>query len=457
VLRSINPATGEGVGEIEATPVGDVPGFVERARRAQPAWAALGPEGRAAVLREAAGPIREAAADVGRLLTREMGKPLREATGEVASTAAGLAQELAEMAEALAPEVIDDGQTRSTLYHDPFGVAAVITPWNFPFLMPHWMVLPALMAGNAVLLKPSELTPLTGQAYADLLNRVLPPGVLQVVQGDEAQGKALVQADVDLIAFTGSREAGKQILAAASRDLKRVVLELGGKDPLVVLGDADLDRAAKFAARNAFRNAGQVCVSTERIYVEAPVADRFLEKLVAAADALRVGDGLAPDTDVGPMVSAGQRDKVVAQVREALARGARLLRGSAEPRGNFLEPMVLTDVPPDLPVAREETFGPVVCVFRVADEDEAVRQANDSPFGLGAVVFGGEQRAAGVARRLAAGMIGINRGPGGAVGTPWVGARQSGYGFHKSRDGHRQFAQTRVISADRPRAGGGGG
>jgi acyl-CoA reductase-like NAD-dependent aldehyde dehydrogenase len=353
------------------------------------------------------------------------------------------------MAAALAPEVLEDEHVRTTVYRDPFGVCAAITPWNFPMSMPHWMVLPSLMAGNTVVLKPSEKTPLVGQAYADVLNEVLPAGVLQVVHGDEAQGKALVAADVDLVAFTGSRAAGAAILGAAAPKLKRVVLELGGKDPLVVLADADLDRAAKFAVRNSFRNAGQVCVSTERIYVHESIADAFVARLVEGARALRVGGGTEAKVDVGPMVDARQKEVVARQVDDAVSRGARVAWRSERTDGNFLGPIVLTDVTHDMAVMRDETFGPVACVMRVRDADEAVRLANDTPYGLGAVVFGAPDTAAAVARRLDAGMIGVNQGVGGADGSPWVGAKQSGYGFHSGKEGHRQFAQVRIVSTTR--------
>jgi acyl-CoA reductase-like NAD-dependent aldehyde dehydrogenase len=447
MLQSRNPATGEVIGEVPVTPVSEIAAIVARARRAQPAWAALGAAGRAERLAPLAGLVRAKTDELAALLTREMGKPLREAKGEVQSIADGLEHELAEIAAALAPEELDDGRTRSTIFHDPFGVCAAITPWNFPIAMPHWMVFPALAAGNAVVLKPSEETPLVAQAYADLVTSCLPDDVLIVVHGDEQQGKALVLSDVDLIAFTGSRAAGKHIMAAAAGGLKRVILELGGKDPLVVLPDADVDKAAVFAARNSFRNAGQVCVSTERIYVDRSIADRFLARLVAETSSWKTGDGRDEATRVGPMINARQRDHVARQIDAAIAQGATLAAGGAR-RGPFLEPVVLTGVTHEMDIAREETFGPVACVTITDTIDEAVRLANDTPYGLGAVVFGGAT-AADVARRLTAGMVGINQGVYGARGTPWVGARESGYSFHSSRDGHRNFTQTRVVS--RPR------
>ncbi|HWM86934.1 MAG TPA: aldehyde dehydrogenase family protein, partial [Kofleriaceae bacterium] len=239
-------------------------------------------------------------------------------------------------------------------------------------------------------------------------------------------------------------------LAAAADRLKRVILELGGKDPLIVLDDADLERAARFAARNSFRNAGQVCVATERIYVSEKVADAFIDRLVAETDKFATGSGLDPATRVGPMVSAEQRDRVLRLIDQAVSMGAKVASGGIGHHGNFVIPTVLVGVKPDMAIASEETFGPVACVSVVRDEEEAVELANRTRFGLGAVVFGGDpERTDGVARRLQAGMIGINQSVGGAKGSPWVGARESGYGFHSSRDGHRQFTQTRVVSQPR--------
>jgi acyl-CoA reductase-like NAD-dependent aldehyde dehydrogenase len=444
-LRSYDPATGAVVGEVPLTAVDAVPEIVARARAAQPAWAELGARGRADLLAETAETFAARVDRHAALITAEMGKPLKEAAAEARSLGSGLARELDEIVEALEPEIHDDGRAHSTVYRDPLGVVGAITPWNFPMSMPSWMLIPSLATGNAVVFKPSEETPLCGQAYADVLREVLPPDVLIVVHGADDVGKAIVRSDVDMIAFTGSREAGKHIMREASGTLKRIVLELGGKDPMIVLDDADLEKAAKFAAHNSFRNAGQVCVSTERIFVVDSVADEFEKALSAVAAAMSVGP---PDSgaDVGPMVNARQRDHVLAQVEAAVSSGAKVLAGGGH-RDNYVTPTVLTGVEDHMDVAREETFGPVACVTRVGSVDEAVARANSTEFGLGAVVFGrDEAKTAAVARRLTAGMIGINRSVGGVAGTPWVGARQSGFGFHKSRDGHRQFTQTRVVT-----------
>ncbi len=445
-LRSINPYDQSEVGRVTVTPAAGVSQVINRAHQAQPAWGTLSLEQRRDAMRPLGKLLRDRADEFARLITQEMGKPINEAKGEIAATIGGFDHELDAIVEAISPEQLDDGTTKSTIYYDPFGVCACITPWNFPVMMIHWLVVPALMAGNAVILKPSEETPVTAQRYADLLTDLLPPDVLQVVHGRDDQGKALVAGEVDLICFTGSREAGKHIMASASSGLKRMILELGSKDPLIVLEDADVKAAARFAAGNSFRNAGQVCVSTERIYVPDSIAGPFMDELVKASGEIVIGDGLDEATALGPMVNAGQRDHVLKQVDEAVAQGAQVAFGHTGHHHNFVMPTVLTAVTHDMDIARTETFGPVACIITVADEHEAVDKANDTEFGLGAVVFGEPEHANRVARQLNAGMIGVNKSVGGACGAPWVGARQSGYGYHASRDGHRQFCQPRVVS-----------
>ena len=445
-LVSINPATGEEVGRVTVTAVSAFPAIVEVARRAQPGWGEKSLAERAALLRPFGDALVAASEEMGSLLTREMGKPLSQGIGEARHCGTSLPGTLDELIDALSSEPISDEQVSSTMVFDPLGVCAAITPWNFPLSMPHCTVIPALMAGNSVVLKPSEKTPLIAQAYFDLINVFLPEDVLQIAHGDGRQGKALVAADVDLIAFTGSRATGQDILQSASNRLKRVILELGGKDPLIVLDDADLEKAAQFACQNSFRNSGQVCVSTERIYVDESIADRFENRLCDLAGEIKMGDGSDGDQDIGPMIDEGQRSHVESQVESAARGGARIAYQGDNPGGCFFPPTVLVDCDDSMEIISEETFGPVACVMRFRGDDEAIRQANNTPYGLGAAVFGSEERAQQIARKLTAGMVGINKGCGGASGTPWVGARQSGYGYHSGRDGHRQFTQLRVIS-----------
>lgn len=444
-LASINPATDETVGTVPCTPVEAIDGMIATARNAAKDWGARSVEDRIATLRplgEALKAHREALAN---LITAEMGKPTAEALGEVDWVIGACDSKFDDMATGLTPDELEDAATCSNIYFDPYGVAAVITPWNFPVGMPNATVVPALAAGNTVVFKPSEETPLSGQLFAEIVQQLLPEGVLQIVHGNEAQGKALVAGDVNMVAFTGSREAGKHILAACGNGLKRVVLELGGKDPMIVLSDADLDKAADFAVGNSFRNCGQVCVSTERIYVVDDVAEAFEAKVVERVLGLQVGNGADEATTMGPMVNARQKAHVLAQIDAAKADGADVRCGDQPMDGNYMSPTVLTNLNHDMDIMREETFGPVACIMRVTDAQAALDAANDTPFGLGACVFG-EAEASNVARRMTAGMIGINRGCGGASGSPFVGAQQSGYGFHGGTLGIRQFTQARVVS-----------
>ncbi len=445
-LASLDPATGEVVGEVPVTPAADIAGIVDEAREAAAQWRALTHQERAGRLTLAGEALVERSEELGTLLSREMGKPRDHGIGEVRSCGAGMRTKAERAAAALAPvaEVTNDVET--TIYRDPLGVCALITPWNYPVLTTHWMIVPALMAGNAVVLKPSEETPLIGQAYAEVLMGVLPDGVLRVVHGGDEQGKALVAASVDLVAFTGSREAGMHIMAAAAHGLKRLVLELGGKDPLIVLDDADLEAAARMAVNNSLDNAGQTCVATERVIVAAAIADAFEARVVELASDVKAGPWDAAGVTYGPMIHARQRDHVIGHIREALEAGATALLGGPEQPERYIEPTVLTGVTGDMRIAQEETFGPVVCISRFESISDAVREANASPFGLGAMVFGADEaRAHDVARQLDAGMIGVNRSLGGVGDTPWVGAKQSGFGYHGSPDGTRQFAQTRVV------------
>ena len=445
-LVSCNPATGEAVDSVPVTAAQDMPALVARSRTAQAAWSKLSIHERAEIMKPIGARLAEEAPRIGEILTREMGKPLAEGVGEVGYAASSWTEDIDEIIAAVAPQALEDDNRSTTLYFDPLGVCAAITPWNFPILMPHQAVLPGLISGNTIILKPSEETPLCAQAYCDVINEFLPEGVLQIIHGDEVQGKALVSADIDLIVFTGSKSAGEHILGSASNGLKRVILELGGKDPMVVLEGADLDAAVAFGVRNAFRNAGQVCVSTERIYVDEKIADDFEARFVEKTRELVQGNGMDDGVAIGPMITTNQKALVTAQIEEAISDGATVLHGGGAGEGNFVPLTVLSGLSHDMRIMRDETFGPVACIQRISSDEEAIELANDTPYGLGACVWGETEHAAGVARHIQAGMVGVNSGCGGASGSPWVGAKGSGYGFHSGAMGHRQFCQVRTVS-----------
>lgn len=450
-LVSYDPQSGEVVGEVPTAGESEISEVIRNSREALVAWRQMPLEDRASRVRSSVEKLRASVEDLALLISKEMGKSLAESRAEIMAIAAQIDAKLPEICAALRRTVIeDDNNITSTIYREPLGVCAVIAPWNFPLYEPLDLVVPALVAGNTVVLKPSEMTPLVGAAAAAILNETLPEYVLQVVHGGEEQGKMLVESDgVDLVAFTGSRAAGKDILQAAAGNMKRVILELGGKNPMIVLDDADIDAAARFVVHDAFRGSGQVCVGTERVYVDEKIADAFIGRVIELTEELHVVSGI-DDANPSSMITAQAKEAVISRIKLAQEAGARVLvDGSARSPGNdaFLQPSVLVDVDNSMDIMREETFGPVLCIARFQSLPEAIRLANDSPYGLGAVVFGQEsERASEIARALDVGMIGINKSCHGAQGSPWVGIKQSGYGWHSGVEGHRQFTVPRVVS-----------
>ena len=442
MLKSYNPCNTEELGEVRIATAEEIIDTVHQAHRAKADWTELGLDGRLAMIKKAWAETEPQMPEIASLMAREMGKDIQRAGGETHGTVYGGPYIAGEAKEALKTRTAEDG---TRIEYRPLGVAAVISPWNYPLAMANNLIVPALMAGNTVVFKPSEETPLVADLFVDILNRVLPPHVLQIIHGNGEQGKLLVESPVNMIAFTGSQATGKDIMAMASRDLKRLVMELGGNDPMIVLEDADIDSAARFAVGSAFENAGQMCISTERIYVDEKIADRFEEQVTKIASQYRTGPWNMPGVNIGPMINKTQHDIVVKHIKDAEEKGAKILLGGSNQTPPYIEPTVITGMTTDMIMENEETFGPVVAMGRFKTIDEAVQRANNSRYGLGAVVFG-QKKARETASRLEAGMVGINQGVGGGGGAPWVGAKQSGFGYHGSLDGHRQFAQVRVIS-----------
>lgn len=441
-LESFNPATGERLGSVPATAPEQVSAVVSLAHDAAQAWRALSLDARTTQLRDAFKAVGPHADSMARLLSQEMGKDLRRATGEVRG-ALFMGDFIGRQARnAFSPEKLGSDCWQE---YRPLGVVAVISPWNYPLAMASNLIVPALLAGNAVVFKPSEETPLVAQRFIELLQPHLPDNLIQIVHGRRELGQALVESEVNMVAFTGSMAAGKDIMARASSGLKRLVMELGGNDPMLVLDDANLDAAARFAVASSLENTGQMCTSTERIYVAEAVADQFEQKVVALASSYDAGPWNQMGVDMGPMINERQHQKVIMQLQDAAGKGARVLLGDVDQQPPFIQPVVIADMTPQMQLETEETFGPVIAMARFDDLDAVIERANNSDYALGAVVFGGEQANA-VADRLEAGMVGVNQGVGGVGDAPWVGAKQSGFGFHGSIAGHRQFAQVRVVN-----------
>jgi succinate-semialdehyde dehydrogenase/glutarate-semialdehyde dehydrogenase len=459
-LESFNPATGELVGAVETIGPDEVQAVVDDVAKAQPFWAQLSLADRAAYMRRAAAVLVDDLDEVAELLTREQGKPLVESYAmELIPTIDALRWCASAGPRILADERIPYPQPflktkRSFFSYEPLGVVGVIAPWNYPWSIPFGEVAIALMAGNGVVLKPASLTPLLGERIQRVFDDAgFPDGLVRTVHGGGAIGQALCEASTAKIFFTGSVEVGRGVGEICAQRLKGCVLELGGKDPQIVCADADLENAVSGFVWGAFANAGQTCSGIERTYVVDEVADRFLDGVRREAERLRVGDPLAWDTEIGPMVSSQQAEVVSDLVDDALGAGAERVTGG--PRevpgysGRFIAPTVLAGVEDEMRIMREEIFGPVAPVIVVEDEAEALARANDSRFGLGASVWT-RDRAKGerMARRIESGMVWINDHSysHGALQCSWGGVKESGLGRSHSKFGFYECVNVKLVA-----------
>ena len=429
MIEVLEPATEEVMAEVPRAGIAEADAAVERATAAFPAWRSLAPDDRAGLLRDLAGALQDRSAQLARLEARNVGKPISDARAEMEMVVETF-QYYAAAPERMLGETIPVAGGVAMTFREPLGVAGLIVPWNFPLVIASWKVAPALAAGNTVVLKPAALTPLTALELARIAQEAgIPDGVLNVVAGPGSEcGRRLVEhPDVAKIAFTGSTEVGRGIAADAGRRIKQVTLELGGKSANIVFADADLERAAAAAPAAVFGNAGQDCCARSRILVERSVLDRFLEALEERVEAMRVGDPLDEATEMGPLISAAQRDSVASYVSDDAPVA---IRGPApEGPGFWFAPTVLAPVSNDDRAAREEIFGPVACVIPFDGEAEAIRLANDTIYGLsGSIWTSNGARALRVARALETGVLSINSNTSVRVSTPFGGFKQSGVG-----------------------------
>lgn len=457
-LRVLNPATREPVGEFDVASAGQVRAMVDEARRAQRSWAERPVRERARVLRSALSVLLQRYSSYVDVIRSETGRSRHET----------ILMEIFPVCDALnyyarrAARMLRDRTVRlhmlphkkAILRYKPMGVVGVITPWNGPFVLSALPAMQALVAGNAVVLKPSEVTPFSGRLVADLFQEAgLPEGLLHVALGDGQTGAALIDAGVDKISFTGSVRTGRRIGEECGRRLIPFTLELGGKDAAIVCADADLDRAVNGVVASACLNNGQVCVSTERVYVVDAIADEFIRRVVEKVKSLRHGTEGA--YDLGPVIWERQLEVIERHVEDARARGAKILTGgrrNPDLPGLFYEPTVLVDVTPEMAIVREETFGPIIPIIRCRDEEEALRLANDSQYGLSGTIFSrDEKRATELAWRLETGSVCINDVSitFGAAEVPFGGVKQSGVGSVHGPDALRNY--TRAIPVIRHR------
>jgi acyl-CoA reductase-like NAD-dependent aldehyde dehydrogenase len=458
-FATTSPSTGASLPDLDATPASDVDAIVARARAAQVKWAALDVEKRVKAVARAQKRILERAEQLGKLVHDEVGKPEVEALlGEVLASADVVAYWAERIAEELEPfeaemDALSYPKKAGWVHREPRGTIAIIMPWNFPFALPLRTIIPALMAGNAVVFKPSEFSGRTGRAIAELFEGILPEGLLGVVQGAGDVGAKLCAAEVDLVVFTGSPATGRKVAHACVERLIPVALELGGKDAAIVLADADLERAANGIVWGAMMNAGQNCGAVERVYVEKAAAAALTEKIVMATRALRVG------TDVGSLTTPAQRRTVEEHVDAARKAGAEILVGgeACEADGvklGYLPTVVKIDAE-DCPLIADETFGPVVPVTAVEDVEEAIRRANASRYGLTASVWTKDvARGEALARRLKAGVVTVNNHSftGAVPSGPWGGVGESGWGVTGSPLMLEHLTRPLFVVVDRNRA-----
>jgi succinate-semialdehyde dehydrogenase/glutarate-semialdehyde dehydrogenase len=449
ILDVTDPATGAVIGTVPDCGTRETQAAVDAAARAYPAWRALAAGERCAILERWHALVLEHADDLARIMTAEQGKPLAEARGEIAYAASFLKWNAEEGRRVGGREVPAPTPDRRILVRkEPVGVCAAITPWNFPSAMITRKVAPALAAGCTIVVKPSELTPFSALALAVLADRAgVPAGVLSIVTGrPDAIGEVLTSSPiVRLLSFTGSTKVGSLLMRQCSGTIKKLGLELGGNAPFIVFDDADLELAVEGAMASKFRNAGQTCVCANRILVQAGIHDAFVKRLAEKVQALNVGSGTSPGTNLGPLINRSAAQKVEEHLEDALAKGASISAKASVPAG-FTAPVVITGANTSMRLATEETFGPLAAIFRFETEAEAIALANDTPYGLAAYFYTDDlRRAWRVSEALEFGMVGLNTGAISMEVAPFGGVKQSGLGREGGSEGIEEFLEIKAF------------
>ena len=451
-----NPFNQEIIAYVPDSDKNDIDKAVSAAKTAYKDWHIMSAGDRRDLMRELATKSRESSKELAKTISMEMGKPLPEALDEI-DTIADFLEYYGELSRDEVGRIVApvERKTMSLVRYESVGVVGCIIPWNYPLALMGWKLAPALAAGNTVVMKPSEITPLSILHWCRIIDSVLPPGVINVVTGyGQSAGEPIVRhPDVPVVTFTGSVVTGKKIASLAADNLKKVSLELGGKDPMIICDDADIEIAAQGASWGGFVNAGQVCTSIERVYVFESVIDQFTEAIIEEAKKVVLGNPMDPNTDIGPMASKAQQEKAIQKVEQAVSDGARLLAGGNVPKdfenGYFYQPTVLDKIKPNMEIVTEETFSPVLPIQKVSSIEEAIQQSNDSIYGLGCSIFTNDiDRALTAADDIKSGTVCINSPLMENIAAPFGGMKQSGIGREHGKEALDEFREAKHIFID---------
>ena len=451
-----NPFNQEIIAYVPDSDKNDIDKAVSAAKTAYKDWHIMSAGDRRDLMRELATKSRENSKELAKTISMEMGKPLPEALDEI-DTIADFLEYYGELSRDEVGRIVAPVETKtmSLVRYESVGVVGCIIPWNYPLALMGWKLAPALAAGNTVVMKPSEITPLSILHWCRIIDSVLPPGVINVVTGyGQSAGEPIVRhPDVPVVTFTGSVATGKKIASLAADNLKKVSLELGGKDPMIICDDADIEIAAQGASWGGFVNAGQVCTSIERVYVFESVIDQFTEAIIEEAKKVVLGNPMDPNTDIGPMASKAQQEKAIQKVEQAVSDGARLLAGGNVPKdfenGYFYQPTVLDKIKPNMEIVTEETFSPVLPIQKVSSIEEAIQQSNDSIYGLGCSIFTNDiDRALTAADDIKSGTVCINSPLMENIAAPFGGMKQSGIGREHGKEALDEFREAKHIFID---------
>jgi len=447
-IKSINPSNEKIIAEYDIMKKEDISEMVKKSKEVQRHWKA-NIKKRSDYLQDVATELRKRKTELARIATEEMGKPIKESISEVEKCAWAM-EFYADNGEIfLNKESMNSDARKTIMAFEPLGVIGSIMPWNFPYWQALRFAAPSLVAGNTIVLKPASATIHCGLEIQDVLhNTGLPEGVFQTIVGDSSSAESLIDSDINAVTFTGSINVGAKVASRATSQLKKSVLELGGSDPFIVCSDADIEKASTGAVKGRFINCGQSCIASKRFFVVKYVAKEFIEKFVEKTEKLRVGDPLSENTDIGPLVNESGLNTIQEQVQDAVKNGAELLTGGEKvgSTGYFFKPTILKNISSKMRIFKEETFGPLASIMIVEDENEAVRLANDSPFGLGATIWTEDlHRAEKLSNEIESGMVSVNNVLVSDPRVPFGGIKKSGFGRELSRYGMLEFVNIKSI------------